>query len=299
MVPFPGDWAAVRALVLNSVSSLNSRRAYGMALDDFLAWYGRQPRLPLSKAVVQEYRAEMERSGRAAATINLHLAAIRKLALEAADNGLLAPEMAAGIGRVKGVRRHGVRAGNWLTREQAAALLREPDGATLRGKRDRAILGLLVGCGLRRAELVRLAVESLETRDGRWVIVDLVGKGNRVRTVPVPGWVKRMVDDWTAAAGIRHGALFRAVSKGGVLAGLGLTEKAIWSIVNEHARAIGIERLAPHDLRRTCAKLCRAAGGDLEQIQFLLGHASIQTTERYLGAGQNLAVAVNDNLGLE
>jgi len=72
----------------------------------------------------------------------------------------------------------------------------------------------------------------------------------------------------------------------------------VWVVVEQAAREIGIERFGAHDLRRTCAKLCRKADGDLKQIKFLLGHASIQTTERYLGSEQEIAVAVNDTLGL-
>jgi integrase len=229
---------------------------------------------------------------------NLRLAAIRKLATEAADRGLLAAEQASAIARVKGAKRRGVRVGNWLTREQAQALLDAPDAGTVKGKRDRAVLALLIGCGLRRSEIAALCPGSIEQRDGRWVIVDLAGKGNRVRTVPVPAWVKTAIDEWAAAAVIREGKLFRSLNKGGAVWGDGITEKVVWWIVQEYAPAIGVLRLAPHDLRRTCAKLCRAAGGDLEQIQFLLGHASIQTTERYLGSRQNLSQAVNDNLGL-
>jgi integrase len=77
-----------------------------------------------------------------------------------------------------------------------------------------------------------------------------------------------------------------------------LSDWAVWSVVETSAREIGIERFGAHDLRRTCAKLCPKNGGDLEQIKFLLGHSSIQTTERYLGSEQEIAVAVNDNLGL-
>ena len=80
--------------------------------------------------------------------------------------------------------------------------------------------------------------------------------------------------------------------------GQSLTESAVWEMVVSYARQTSLGRLAPHDLRRTCAKLCRQAGGSLEQIQFLLGHASIQTTERYLGGKQELRTAVNDNLGI-
>ena len=81
--------------------------------------------------------------------------------------------------------------------------------------------------------------------------------------------------------------------------GDGMTPKVIWEVVREAAHRAGIERLAPHDLRRTCARLCYLAGGELDQIQFLLGHVSIQTTERYLGCKQKLGCAVNDTLGIE
>ncbi|MEP6540438.1 MAG: tyrosine-type recombinase/integrase [Bryobacteraceae bacterium] len=290
--------ARLRGLVLDSVPSPHSRRAYARALDEFLSWYFDKPRGLLSKAVVQAYRAELDRLGLASSTINVRLAAIRKLASEAADNGLLDPVLAAGITRVKGAKQLGVRAGNWLTREEAHLLLRAPAAATLKGKRDRALLGVLIGCGLRRAELVALTVDHLQQREGRWVWIDLVGKGSRLRSVPVPAWVKSLLDDWIIASGIQDGKVFRAVDKVDRAWGSGITEKVVWWTVLEYAKPLGFAKLAPHDLRRTCAKLCRSSGGDLEQIQLLLGHMSIQTTERYLGTRQNLAKAVNDNLGI-
>lgn len=288
----------LRALVLDSVQSPHSRRAYAKALDDFLGWYLETPRGPFSKAVVQNYRSELDRLGLSSSTINVRLAAIRKLASEAADNGLLDPVLAAGIARVKGAKQLGVRAGNWLTREEARLLLMAPDEAALKGKRDRALLAVLIGCGLRRAELVALTIDHLQQREGRWVWIDLVGKGSRLRTVPVPNWVKMLLDAWIVTSGIRDGKVFRAVDKAGRAWGAGITEKVVWWIVLEYAKPLGFAHLAPHDLRRTCAKLCRASGGELEQIQLLLGHVSIQTTERYLGTRQNLAQAVNDNLGI-
>lgn len=109
------------------------------------------------------------------------------------------------------------------------------------------------------------------------MILDLVGKGSRLRTVPIPNWAFALVSDWREAAKLSGGRLFRAVDKAGRVWGTGLSEKVIWSVVMEYARPLGLEKVAPHDLRRTCAKLCRASGGELEQIQLLLGHASIQT----------------------
>jgi site-specific recombinase XerD len=107
------------------------------------------------------------------------------------------------------------------------------------------------------------------------------------------------VDAWLASAGIENGIIFRCVSKTGSVWGNHLSEKAVWWVVREYAKLAGIDHLAPHDLRRTCARLCHSAGGELEQIQFLLGHRSVETTERYLGSRQRLVGAVNDHIGIE
>ena len=224
---------------------------------------------------------------------------MRRLAYEAADTGLLSPELAAGIARVKGAKRIGVRLGNWLTAEQSQTLLRAPDAESLKGRRDRAILGVMLACGLRRSEVADLTVQHFQQREEHWVIADLIGKAAHIRTVPVPGWVKATIDGWMAAAGITAGPLFRCISRWGTIWGEGITEKFIWHVVKESAAQAGIAKLSPHDCRRTCARLCRAAGGELEQIQFLLGHVSVETTERYLGCKQRLQGAVNDKIGLE
>lgn len=297
-LPSEGQWDALRKLVVDSVRSLHSRRAYGFALDEFFRWYRAADRGPFRKALVQEYRAHLERENLSPSTINVRLAAIRKLAQEAGDNALLAPELAAGIAKVKGAPRRGVRIGNWLEPADARELLRAPTGAGKKAVRDRAVLGLLLGCALRRAELVRLEVEDVQQRVGRWVLPDLVGKGGRVRTVPIPAWVKLLLDQWMTAAAITAGPLFRSINKGGAVSSQGFTENAVWGIVRRYAGDLELGNLAPHDLRRTCARLCRESGGALEQIQLLLGHASVQTTMNYLGTKQNLTEAVNDRLGL-
>ena len=227
------------------------------------------------------------------------MAAVRRLAYEAADSGLLSPELAAGIHRVKGVRKLGSRLGNWLTAGEAAALWQVPDGQTLTGKRNRAILAILLGCGLRRRELAELPLETLQLREERRAIIDLIGKGRHIRTVPVPKWVKETLDVWLTAAGIESGPLFRCVCRAGKLWGHGISEKTVWHVVKKTAVSINIPRLAPHDLRRSCARFCHDLGGEHEQIQFLLGHVSVHTTERYLGCTQRLSSAVNDCIGIE
>ena len=293
----PSGLDAVKRLVLDAVSSPSTRTMYASALEDFFAWRAGQGSPPFSRAALQAHRAALESRGYAPATINQRLSAIKKLAREAAANGLLDAAVAAAIDRVPGVKQSGNRAGNWLTRMQAESLLHAPDPATRKGARDRALLALLVGCGLRRGEAVALTFAHLQQRDGRWAIVDLRGKHGRLRTVAVPAWVKQAVDLWLVAAGIGEGRILRSLNRHGQITGESLSPQAVLAVAVFYGDQLGL-RLRPHDLRRTCAKLCRAGGGDLEQIQFMLGHASIQTTERYLGTRQNLADAPNDRLGL-
>lgn len=218
---------------------------------------------------------------------------------EDAVNGLLSTDLAAGIRRVKGVKKLGVRLGNWLTAEQGHALWQAPDSNRIKGKRDRALLALLLACGLRRHEAVSLRLDHLQQRENHWAIVDLLGKGGHIRTVPIPDWVIGELKVWLKAAEIDRGRIFRKVTKMGRIWGESMTEKGVWHVVKDCAKRIEVANLAPHDLRRTCARLCQDSGGKLEQIQFLLGHVSVQTTERYLGCKQRIQSAVSDRIGIE
>jgi len=287
-----------KTAVLNTLASQHSRRIYGYAIDRLIAWYCSEPRLEFNRSVVVRYRSYLERLSLSAATINLHLSAIRRLADESAESGWLSPELAIGIRRVKDVKRLGRKMGNWLTRSQAQELVNAASKTDVRGWRDGAMVGLLLGCGLRRSEVVGLNIDQLQSREGHRVIVDLVGKGARLRTVPVPSWSKELIDAWLQHSGVSDGKVFRQVFKGGVIQPSGVTANVVWYAVKRCARQVGIGNLAPHDLRRTCARRCHGSGGELEQIQFLLGHASVQTTERYIGSKQKLQNAVNDRLGI-
>src|ERR1035441_4940857 len=150
-----------KSAVLDGLRSPESKRGYRHAIDEFIQWYCSEPRLSFNKVVVTRYRIYLEDRQLAAGTINGRLAAVRRLAYEAADAGLLSPELAASIRRVKGARKLGVRLGNWLTTDEARKLWQAPAPDTLKGKRDRAILAILLGCGLRRRELAdRLVRDS-------------------------------------------------------------------------------------------------------------------------------------------
>jgi site-specific recombinase XerD len=139
----------IKLLVLDAMHSPNSKAAYDAALTGFLDWYRDHARGEVfSKGLVQRWMASLQTQGLSPSTINLRLSAVKKLASEAQDNGLLDPTLATGIGRVKGIKRAGVRVGNWLTKQQAEQLLHAPDTTTLKGQRESRL-----ACGAGRLRL--------------------------------------------------------------------------------------------------------------------------------------------------
>jgi site-specific recombinase XerD len=255
---------------------------------------------------VQAYVAELKVAGAGASAINQRLAAICKLMAEAADNMALDPACLAGIMRMKGIRKEGKRLGNWLSKAQAEQLINALDTSTLKGMRDRAILAVLVGCWLRRNKSVSsLTFEQIQPREGRWVIADLVGKRNKTRSVPMPAWAKAAVDGWAVAGGqflglggpLNTGPLFCRINKGDNIVSDHLSAQAVFDLVKQYGALCGLN-IAPYDLRRTGAKLAHKGGAPIEQIQLMLGHISIKTTEIYLGVQQNLSDAPCDKFCL-
>ncbi len=317
------DWYAIVDLVTQSVDSPHSKRAYSRALLDFLEWYDDNDRPGFSKATVNAYREALLQAGKSRSSINQALSAIRKLAAEAADNGFVPPQQAYGVERIKGVRQSGIRAGNWLSQADAEKLIQTPlrrqqndEIPQTKAIRDRAILSIMIGAGLRRAEVAGLEWQQIQQRDGRWAIIDLVGKGNRVRSVGLAPWVKVAIDRWATTCGLNSGRVFRALNKDGNLAGEvktkggstadgNMTPQAIYNVVREHVIAAGFvtydgeAALAAHDLRRTAAALALKGGADLRQIQQMLGHASITTTEKYLEPLRSLQVTAGDFIQIE
>ncbi len=288
----------IKQIVLDGLRSQHSKDSYDRSLTDFLSWYQiHAAGEGFTKATVQRWVEKLRQEGLSSSTINVRLSAVRKLALEAADADAIPENVAQSIKRVKGDKKLGVRTGNWLTPRQAEELANVPDTRTLKGKRDRAIVVLFLGGALRRAELSNLKFEDIQQREGRWVIVDLKGKGGRLRTVPIPSWAKAAIDLWTSAAQISDGFVFRAMNNKGQILANRLLPQNIMELVVKYGQQIGV-KLAPHDLRRTCAKLAEKGGARLQQIQFMLGHASLMTTEKYLGSQQDLGDAPCDHLGL-
>ena len=289
----------IKQLTLDSVTSLWSKRAYGRSIDKYFEWLqSKGSPGTFGKASVQAYRSALIEAGFSSSTVSLNMIALRRMAFEAAENGFLTSDLAASISRVKGVKRHGLKLGSWLTVAQADDLMKAPDSSILKGKRDRALLAVLIGCGLRRDELARLVMGNVQQRAARWIIVDLIGKGGRVRSVPMSNTCKAALDLWTQAAGIQTGRIFRPVNKGGRISGDSMSGQAVFETVTKYTDRIGMKGISPHQLRRTFARLAFEGKASLEQIQLSLGHYQKITSEQYIGIQQDLEDAPCDHLGL-
>ena len=271
-------------------------RAYRRALADFLAWYSSQDGVtPFSRALVYQYRQALIDRDVSASSINQRLVPIRTLAEEMALAGALPEPIAAGIERVKGVKQRGQRLGNWLTAPQINAVVNLPNRQTMKGLRDRAILVTLIGSGLRRYELAALDVAQLQMRDGRWTLVDIAGKHGRIRSVPINTTVYVALVAWLTRARLTSGPIFRAINRGDrMTSDAAMTPQAVRDVVKHYVCQLGLDAVAPHDLRRTFAKEAHRNGVPLEQIQMSLGHESIEVTARYVGKDQDFQHAPSD-----
>ncbi|MCB0179828.1 MAG: site-specific integrase [Anaerolineae bacterium] len=187
----------------------------------------------------------------------------------------------------------GQRAHTWLTQAEVKRLM-ATCGDSLQGKRDRLVLGLLVGAGLRREELANLTFDDvvLQPMGNRFrTVLNVKGKGAKDRVVPISDALASLLDSWKATVG--GGLVARSIGKGGAI-GDSLSAVGIFHIVSNAGAAIGKPDLAPHDLRRTYAQLGYEAGVPITQISKLLGHASVATTQRYLNLELDLETTVSD-----
>lgn len=301
------DWRRVEETLIgitgDVLGSDHSRRNYGRAIRDFLAWHQAMGRPVLRKATMERYKAELAAGGMKAGNVNFRLAAIRRMIREAAENDLIGEQDARSAAAVRGIGAPGRSVGVWLNKAQAESFINSLPRLTLANKRDFALVCVFLSAGLRRSEMASLTVEHFNQVEGRWAILGIVGKRNKTRDVPVTAWAKNAVDEWLRAAGIEGGRVFRPVNKGGKLAGAAMTPEAIRKTIDRaidqaNQAGAGLPAIAAHDLRRTFAQLARKGGAPLEQIQKALGHESIKTTQIYLGGGQDFVNAPCDVLGL-
>lgn len=290
-----------------------TKRAYRREMENFLQWLFTTGK-PLSFETVEAYKEEMIRDSRGETGINQALTAIRKLIRKLPKYGMLDKTQADIICSVESIKIRGKKTHNWLTVKEAEMLLAAPKESkranSLLAYRDRAILALLVGCGLRRSEVQAITVEHIQQREGRWVIVDIVGKRNKSRTVPMAGWCKAVIDQWLKESNIQTGQIIRQCSwkvmrwnfedhKAYPTIGDSLSTTSIYNAVGRYSMASLGRMITAHDLRRSFAQLARDGGSELEQIMNSLGHDSLNTTQIYLGKKIDYQNAPSDLLGLK
>ena len=290
-------WAPAVRAVLESVGSTITKAMYRKAIKDFLLWLEQQSSPTFTGAAVQSHLVYLESVGYAAATLNQRLSAIRKLAAEAANSDLLPLDQAVQVCRIRNVRQAATLPATSLSKQKSEDLINAPDDQTNKGKRDRVLLALLVGCALRRREVVNLDVEDIQYEDGRGVFIRVVGQRGRIRSIAIPDWVEEALAQWLSAVKIASGPILRAVSRQGKIAANRLSPQTVFNIVRQHGQHIGVA-VRPDDLRRTCAKLCHPGDGELDQIRALLGHSSLATTERYLCGRENVATVASERVHL-
>jgi len=314
----PGTAGRLARLVAASCRSPATARAYRGAVLAYLAWRGGEPAGPLLSApLLDRWIVALLAGGSSWSAVTQAISGVRALARIGAAEGFLDPAVVAALALVRGAGPRGVRPGRWLTIAEAERFLAAdparkgtqghgPAAAALRILRDRAAVALVLGCGLRRAEAAAALVSHLRTSEGRAVLADLPGKGRIERTVPVPGWAAAAIHVWLDAGTITVGPILRAIAPGAwivpaVAAGAGwecIGTGTIRDLIRARGFRAGIGVVRPHDLRRTWAHLAVRGGSSLLQIRLSLGHASVVTTERYLGDGLDLADAPCDRLGL-
>lgn len=284
--------------VTNRLQNQNSRQSYRSALEKFLAWYSAAGHAALNAATVREYLLYLENSGKARGTIATTLSVLRQLFKDLRRLGTINEKTYRDLLEIRFRRPRGQRLRTWLTLAEVQELLQGLPRDRIHDVRDRAILALLAGCGLRRFELCGLRLEQLQEAQGRPVIADIHGKGDRQRTVAVPAWAGDCLEEWIAdSAELRPGAfIFFSIRRNGTPGSARITPQGVRDIVARRSRDILGKQVLPHDLRRTYAQLAYKAGADLRQVQLSLGHSSIRTTEIYLGLDQDFANAPGDLL---
>lgn len=270
---------------LNGVGA-GSRPVYDGAIRAFLAWADTQTSTDAYSSLMA-YRRSLEERALSIGTINRHMSALRNFFRTARNMGAIPEKVFRRIQEVKNIPSQGQKRGNWLGLAEAQKLLQTPDISTFKGLRDRTILAFMLGCGLRRSEVAHLRWDHIVVREGVYLVENLLGKHNRTRTIPMQTWVARVYEQYKMyAEGFNSEGfdfperLFWSIDRHGNW-GRQFTSQAIWNLVSEYAGQCGY-KIAPHDLRRTYAELMRRSGAQLEEVQAMLGHSSLTTTQHYL-----------------
>lgn len=265
---------------------------YDQAINDFLAFIGARGVDPFGGNIAvafSQYLKSLSDRKMKPATIKAKFSQLRRFFQWGVSVGLIDHTLLTQIQGVKVPESSGSKAHHWLSQEQMQKLLNAPDVTTALGRRDKILLALLMGCALRRSEVVNLKWGNIVQHGSAWVFENISRKHHRMQAyIPIPEWVMKIIlqygertsdDDFILTAYDRHGN--RGQVRDGVRSA-SLGSNAVWRIVREYGEQLGFGKLAPHDLRRSWSQVARKNGLELTQIQQMLGHASVETTQRYV-----------------
>ena len=227
----------IKSILVDSLNSDATKRAYGKALDDYIEFHLTTNQTGLNRFSVNAHIQDLLNKGTGKASVNIRLAAIKKFAYESLQNGFIDDVSYNGIKNIKGIPTRGKKLGNWLNQQSVEEMINQPNVETSKGLRDRAILAVMFGGGLRRNEVCDLRINQLQQREGRWIIVDIIGKRDKVRSVPIASWVKALIDNWLAVyESTEDDILFVSINKGDKITGNQLTGDAILKMIQSYFR---------------------------------------------------------------
>jgi len=289
---------ALIASILSAPLARSTRAASARKMQDFLMWWDANGRRPLTTELVLAYAGKLRDERKSATYIGHCLTAVKKIARAAAMRRWIDSIDMDGILQVKGPKIHPTRIGQWLSADEMVTLMSFPDRSTLIGHRDYVMLGLMLYCGLRCNEVSMVRWEHLQIRDQRPAIINLVGKGDKARSIPMPPFLYTAAHDWMLAAGIEDGYVLRALDGGTAkaISDLPITRLGVYKRVKKYVSLLGKPGITPHDLRRTFGRVSRDNGAELDQIQQSYGHANVSTTGQYIGGNLNFRNAPCDVL---
>jgi site-specific recombinase XerD len=283
--------------LVSSQLAANTRRAYRQDAAQFVAWLAERDLglVNLSHAEMLQYRRYLS-DNFAPTSASRKLVVARRLLEEALERGLIAHNPAQ---RVKGIEAAQESTYNALSKAQARQLIEAIDTSSLQGKRDYAMLLLLLKTGIRRSECAALCLGDLQQEQGHPIAILRQTKGRKRRMVKLAAEVRRAIDQYLAASGRANlgneAPLFVQFRKGDHPQPEGISTHLIQRVLEKYTELAGLEmKLTPHSLRATFVTLALEGGAKLQQVQYAVGHADPRTTERYQKRKLNLDDAATD-----
>ena len=234
------------AEIVKGYRNENTSRSYAANLELFVRWYEESGQVTIDKPVIQKYIDHLLQMVNSEQSINARVLAVSKICFRLAEHNYISAETWLFVSSIDRMRKDNTSS-TVLSDNLARALIGAPDTSTAKGVRDRAIISVMLGCGLETSECVTLQHDQFRQH----FFSGVVGRGGKRRDVLIPSWVQDSVSKWIEVSGINDGALFRGLWQNGTLRPRSMTPMAVFYLLREYAARMGTH-IKPRDLRRTC-----------------------------------------------